>query len=71
MVCANGIFWNAASAVTHIYLGHVIWSMAVLLICGALLGGYLGASVGIAKGSAWLRKVFLVASTGTALLLFF
>lgn len=66
---ANGIFWNMSGAVAHIFLGHVMWPLAPGLIIGALFGSYLGASLGIKKGSGFLRKVFLAISGITGMVL--
>ena len=52
---ANGIFWNAVGALGHVFLGHVVWSLAPGLVGGAILGSYCGASLGIQKGNRFLR----------------
>ena len=66
---ANGIFWNAIGALSHIFLGHIIWSLAPGLVAGALLGSYCGASLGIKKGNQFLRFMFLSAASVTGILL--
>ena len=66
---ANGIFWNAVGALAHVFMGHIIWSLAPGLISGAVLGSYCGASLGIKKGNVFLRFVFLGAATVTGVLL--
>ncbi|MCK5523920.1 MAG: sulfite exporter TauE/SafE family protein [Thiomargarita sp.] len=70
-LAANGIFWNGVGAAAHIFMGHVVWSLAPGLILGAILGSYYGASVGIKKGNKFLRFMFLGTAgiTGTLLLL--
>src|SRR5690625_1422496 len=51
------------SSLTHIYLGHIIWTYALFFIPGSWLGGILGAKVNQAiKGSAlsWLLRIILI-----------
>jgi uncharacterized membrane protein YfcA len=66
---ANGIFWNAVGALAHVFLGHVVWSLAPGLVGGAILGSYCGASIGIQQGNRFLRVVFLFSAAITGLLL--
>ncbi len=66
---ANGIFWNGIGALVHVFLGHVVWSLAPALVCGAVLGSYCGASVGIKKGNKFLKIVFLSTAALTGFLL--
>lgn len=66
---ANGIFWNAVGAISHVFLGNVVWSLAPGMVGGALLGSYCGASVGIKRGNRFLRVIFLTAASVTGLLL--
>lgn len=66
---ANGIFWNGVGAISHIFLGHVVWAIAPGLIIGALVGSYLGASLAVKSGNKFLRMVFLSTATVTAILL--
>src|SRR5690625_2896577 len=50
-------------SLTHIYLGHIIWSYALFFIPGAWMGGFLGAKVNqLLKGSIlkWLLRIILV-----------
>lgn len=66
---ANGIFWNAVGAISHLFLGHVVWSLAPGMVGGALLGSYCGASVGVRQGNKFLRGMFLTAASITGILL--
>ena len=66
---ANGIFWNIMGAIAHVFLGHVVWTLAPSLVAGALLGSYCGASLGIKKGNRFLRLIFLSAASITGILL--
>lgn len=66
---ANGIFWNAVGALAHVFLGHVVWTLAPGLVAGAILGSYVGASVGIKRGNRFLKVVFLSTAALTGLLL--
>ncbi len=40
--------------------GHVMWKVALLIAATNLLGGYAGARTAVAKGSAFVRLVFVV-----------
>ncbi|MEM6252599.1 MAG: sulfite exporter TauE/SafE family protein [Cyanobacteria bacterium P01_D01_bin.156] len=66
---ANGIFWNMIGAVSHVFLGHTVWTLAPGLVSGALLGSYCGASLGIKKGNRFLRMIFLISASITGVLL--
>lgn len=66
---ANGIFWNAMGALSHVFLGHVVWALAPGLVGGAILGSYCGASLGIQKGNRFLRVIFLASAALTGILL--
>jgi uncharacterized protein len=66
---ANGIFWNGVGAAAHIFMGHIVWALALSLILGAILGSYFGAAVGIKKGNTFLRIIFLITAGITGILL--
>lgn len=53
-----GLFWNGFGAVTLALQADVKWEWIPALIIGALLGGYFGAHVSIAKGSKLVKRCF-------------
>mgnify|MGYP006188529731 CR=1 FL=1 len=66
-----GIFWNATGAITLALLAPVKWEWIPALIAGSLLGGYLGAHIGIKYGNPLIKRVFEVITmlTGIALII--
>jgi uncharacterized membrane protein YfcA len=42
----------------------VLWALGLMMGAANLVGGYLGARTAIARGSSFVRKVFLVVLTG-------
>ncbi len=53
-----GLFWNGFGAVTLAMQTDVKWEWIPALIIGALLGGYFGAHLSIAKGSGLVKRCF-------------
>ena len=53
-----GIFWNGIGAISLGLTGNIIWNYIPVLIFGSLVGGYLGASFSIMKGSKFIKVVF-------------
>ncbi|MFD2230851.1 sulfite exporter TauE/SafE family protein [Alkalimarinus sediminis] len=53
-----GLFWNGFGAVTLALQTEVKWEWIPALILGALLGGYFGAHLSIAKGSRLVKRSF-------------
>lgn len=53
-----GLFWNGFGAVTLAMQTDVKWEWIPALIIGALLGGYFGAHLSIAKGSKLVKRCF-------------
>ena len=41
-------------------LGHVLWQIGLLMAVGNIAGGYVGARTAVARGSAFVRVVFVV-----------
>ncbi len=66
-----GMIWNGVGAVTLATQAEVKWDWVPALLAGALLGGYLGAHLSIAKGSRLVKRCFEVVTVlvGTTLLL--
>jgi len=53
-----GLFWNGLGAVTLVLQTTVKWDWLPALIAGALVGGYLGAHMSIAKGNRLVKRAF-------------
>ncbi|WP_077278289.1 sulfite exporter TauE/SafE family protein [Thioalkalivibrio denitrificans] len=53
-----GIFWNGTGAVVLGILGDIRWTWLPALLAGSLIGGYLGASLGIRHGNRWIKRAF-------------
>lgn len=51
---------NLAALVVFVPQGAVIWSVGLLLGAANILGGYLGARVAVARGTGFVRVVFVV-----------
>jgi len=55
-----GVFWNGAGAITLGILGEIQWAWLPALLCGSLLGGYLGSHLAIKHGNRWIKRAFEV-----------
>ncbi|KAB7627378.1 sulfite exporter TauE/SafE family protein [Alkalilimnicola sp. S0819] len=55
-----GLFWNGTGALTLGLVSEIHWPWLPVLIAGSLLGGYVGAHWGIARGSGFIKRVFEV-----------
>jgi uncharacterized membrane protein YfcA len=55
---AVGLGWNASGAITMTLLAEVKWDWLPALICGSLVGGYLGAHSSIKAGSLWIKRCY-------------
>lgn len=53
-----GMLWNGMGALTLAIQTPVKWEWVLPLVLGALLGGYLGAHLSIAKGSQLVKRCF-------------
>jgi len=53
-----GLFWNGFGAVTLALQTDVKWEWIPALLVGALLGGYFGANLSIAKGNKLVKRCF-------------
>ena len=53
-----GIGWNSTGALVLALNSNVEWAWIPTLILGSLTGGYLGASYGIRKGEAIVKRSF-------------
>ena len=55
---AVGLGWNASGAVTMTLFAEVKWDWLPALVCGSLVGGYLGAHSSIKAGSVWIKRCY-------------
>jgi uncharacterized membrane protein YfcA len=55
---AVGLGWNASGAITMTLLAEVKWDWLPALVCGSLVGGYLGAHSSIKVGSLWIKRCY-------------
>jgi len=53
-----GLIWNGVGAVTLASQASVKWAWVVPLVLGALVGGYFGAHLAIAKGNKLVKRCF-------------
>lgn len=63
----GGIFWNGTGAAVLSALGTVAWDWLPALLLGALLGGYLGSHIAIAKGNVWIKRAFEITAIAVGL----
>lgn len=61
---------NGAAVIYFVVFGSVIWSVAIVMAVGALLGGYAGVYVARRLGRRWLRVAVVVYGVGAAIFLF-
>ncbi len=54
---------NLAALLLFALGGHVLWALGAAMAASNLLGAQLGARLAIRRGSAWVRRVFLVVVT--------
>lgn len=66
-----GLIWNGSGAIALGFLGEVKWAWLPALVAGSLIGGYLGASLAIAKGNQLIKRSFeiITVAVGVKLLL--
>lgn len=51
-----GICINSIAVVSFSVAGLVVWQDALVMACGALVGGYFGASMAVRIGQVWVRR---------------
>ncbi len=62
-VVLGGII-NGVAVITFIIAGAVVWKQGVVMIAGAVLGGYLGAHYALKLPQAWIRSFVIAVGTG-------
>ena len=62
-----GIFWNGTGALVLGLNGEVQWNWLPVLICGSLIGGYLGAHLSLVKEEKLVKKAFEIISIAMGL----
>lgn len=55
-----GICINSTAVLIFALSGLVVWPEALVMACGALAGGYLGASMAVRVGQVWVRRGIVV-----------
>ncbi|UXY15626.1 sulfite exporter TauE/SafE family protein [Chitiniphilus purpureus] len=65
-----GLFWNGAGAVALALQAGVHWPWVPALLAASVLGGYLGAHWGLARGNRAIKRAFEVITLATACSLF-
>ena len=55
-----GLFWNGTGALTLGLQGQIAWRWLPALLLGSVIGGYLGASLAIARGNRLVKRSFEV-----------
>jgi uncharacterized membrane protein YfcA len=55
-----GICINSIAVVSFAWAGLVVWHDALVMACGALAGGYFGASMAMRIGQVWVRRGVVV-----------
>jgi hypothetical protein len=51
---------NLAALLLFAAGGHVLWALGVAMAVANLLGSQLGTRLALRRGSAWVRRVFVV-----------
>lgn len=62
-VVLGGII-NGIAVVTFVIAGAVVWKQAMVMIAGAVLGGYFGAHYAQKLPQAWIRWFVIAVGTG-------
>jgi uncharacterized membrane protein YfcA len=55
-----GICINSIAVFSFALAGLVVWQDALVMACGALIGGYFGASMAVRAGQVWVRRGIVV-----------
>jgi uncharacterized membrane protein YfcA len=55
-----GICINSVAVLSFSLAGLVVWQDALVMACGALIGGYFGASMAVRVGQGWVRRGIVV-----------
>jgi len=66
-----GLFWNGTGALVLGYLGTIAWHWMPALLCGSIIGGYLGSHIAIKKGNLWIKRSFEIVTILIGLKLIF
>jgi uncharacterized protein len=68
-VVLGGII-NGIAVVTFIFAGAIAWKQGIVMIAGAIFGGYFGAHYAQKLPPAWIRAFVIVVGTGMTLYFF-
>jgi uncharacterized protein len=61
---------NGIAALVFVIKGAIYWSQAIVMIAGALVGGYFGAHYGQQLPQAWVRRFVILVGTGMTVYFF-
>jgi len=62
---------NGVATVTFIISGAIVWPQAVVMIAGAILGGYFAAHFAQKLPQSWIRNFVILAGTGMTAYFFY
>jgi uncharacterized membrane protein YfcA len=65
-----GVAINGVAAVVFVVKGAIYWPQAIVMIAGALLGGYFGAHYAQKLPQAWIRTFVILVGTGMTVYFF-
>ncbi|TJZ73010.1 sulfite exporter TauE/SafE family protein [Chitiniphilus eburneus] len=65
-----GLFWNGAGAIALAMQAGIHWPWVPVLLAASVLGGYLGAHWGLARGNRTIKRAFEAVTIATGLSLF-
>ena len=66
-----GFFWNGTGAFALAFTSTIKWSWLPSLICGSILGGYIGAYFSLLKGNSFVKVIFEITSIFIGIFLIF
>jgi len=55
---------NGVAVVAFVIAGAIVWPQAVVMIVGAILGGYFGAHYAMKLPQRWIRRLVIVVGAG-------
>ncbi len=65
-----GVAINGVAATVFVLKGAIYWPQAIVMIAGALVGGYFGAHYAQKLPQAWVRGFVILAGTGMTVYFF-
>jgi len=62
---------NGVATVTFVISGAIVWPQAIVMILGAILGGYFAAHYAQKLPQAWIRNFVILVGTGMTVYFFY